>query len=351
MENRQYLYQLFTERGFLSVSGAAKALNISIDIASNLLLEMLQFPEISAIYSIYDPSGIKLVKNPSVIEGATLFAISQLNPHQSSFNIEYSQQRPSMRSPNLVYPPCKIGPYLQTRREFEKPSINIEVQSSPAVLAKPVEKASAAVILNSERNKPSDPIKPSIFKGPSQSQISFAKASQSFETPEKIAKPPQPVQNKIDFPKAQENQEVIEQIPMNVEPKPKPKKKSGINEILSSSIYTAEEEDRMDIVEEPKLETTLKRKLKIEEKDNKKVKMELQQPTPPIPMPEGPRVKHVKTVVSKTYINEKGYLVTEDVVEDQIVTITDPEPRIKPTQILGCKKGTQSCMQAFLVKS
>jgi len=98
-------------------------------------------------------------------------------------------------------------------------------------------------------------------------------------------------------------------------------------------------------------EVNLKRKPNVEDIGTKKKKIEQQQPAyMPMKMPEGPRIRYYKEIVTKTYMDAKGRLITEDVEENREEIITGPEPT-RPSQIIGFKKGTQAGMSSFLVKS
>lgn len=338
MENRQYIAQLLSERGFLSVSAVAREFSISIDDSQLFLSELLGSSSVSGIYSVYDSGKIKLIKSPT--EASVLFAVSLCENTKNSFQIEYAYQRNAMRSNELVYPPSRIGPLVQNIREFRKSGS--EYADINQVVKRDIPILKEASIINQPKTN--------FLKEAGQAQIFFKKVER---TPEAAKNPEKILQNPIPVAKVQENKEIIdyksEISPIKAE-RPHKKKTKGLNEILASSIYTFEEDDRMDIEPERQNALPLKRKLDADEKGIKKTRF-VQPSIQPTPMPSGPRFKHIKETSTKTYMDEKGRFVTEEVIEDKMVLVTEEEQVAKPLQVIGLKKGTQSCMQSFLVKS
>ena len=124
--------------------------------------------------------------------------------------------------------------------------------------------------------------------------------------------------------------------------KPPPPKKS-VNDILSNSqLYTMEEEEDEEM-EPPKPEPQKKgvKRQPIDTKPAKKAKFDA---AVPVPMPVGKR--KIKKITSKTYLDERGKLVTEDVEE----YVTDEEAPDAP-KVIASKTGQQGNLMSFFKKS
>ena len=101
-----------------------------------------------------------------------------------------------------------------------------------------------------------------------------------------------------------------------------------------------EEEDMEPVVAEPAPKKGVKRMPK-DEKPTKKAKFDA---SVPVPMPIGKR--KIKKVTSKTYLDERGKLVTEDVEE----YVTDEEAPEAP-KVIASKQGAQGSLMSFFKKS
>lgn len=125
--------------------------------------------------------------------------------------------------------------------------------------------------------------------------------------------------------------------------KPPPPKKS-VNDILAnSSLYTMEEEEE-DMVLEPTLPEPQKKGVKRIPVDTKPAKKAKFDAAVPVPIPIGKR--KIKKITSKTYLDERGKLVTEDVEE----YVTDEEAPEAP-KVIASKSGQQGSLMSFFKKS
>ena len=125
--------------------------------------------------------------------------------------------------------------------------------------------------------------------------------------------------------------------------KPPPPKKS-VNDILAnSSLYTMEEEEEP-MVTEPTLPEPQKKGVKRIPVDTKPAKKAKFDAAVPVPIPIGKR--KIKKITSKTYLDERGKLVTEDVEE----YVTDEDAPEAP-KVIASKSGQQGNLMSFFKKS
>ena len=121
------------------------------------------------------------------------------------------------------------------------------------------------------------------------------------------------------------------------------KRSESINDILKSSLYTVEEDDT-----EATPQATLKRKLETTEKPEKKTAVMVSTPaeTEASQVPtEG--FKRVKVAKTKTFQDEKGYMVSKDVIEEEVVKVQTLPQKPVLSAAVAHKKGKQTDIGSF----
>mmetsp|Transcript_14148 Transcript_14148/g.26621 ORF Transcript_14148/g.26621 Transcript_14148/m.26621 type:complete len:357 (+) Transcript_14148:13-1083(+) len=126
-----------------------------------------------------------------------------------------------------------------------------------------------------------------------------------------------------------------------------------LEDIMKSDLYTVEEDDRMDLEPTPHI---AKRKHSPDSASGKRIKTERIEVSPLVNAgneenEKVPVYKIVKKKLTRTYMNEKGRLVTEDYVEEVREEVTyKPQPQPQSAKAGAVKKGTQTSIGAFFKK-
>ena len=312
MENAQALIR---ERGFVSINALAASMNKDIPETKRLIFSLLQTSgDFQALYSDFNGSSYA-VKRGVPLSPDSILAIEAIGFDGNAFQVEHNE-KPKLKE-GLLYQRGIISPWFQEERRLrnlteqgEDASRPNRTDHSPKIINPPVE----VKVSDSTQNIKKNILKPS--KSSSQPTLNFNRQSTNKQVTFHTDKG--------------EHKEKIKRIDT-----PHPLKAKNVDDmeklLKNASLYSVEEDDDMEVDYQP-----LKRKSEPSTQSNKKFF-----PSPPS---ETSTYRTVRSTETRTFEDEKGRLVTEDVEIEEKVEVS-----VSHTSAIRSKGGQQMSMASFLI--